>query len=91
MSKKRVVRRKGIGTTHTYHGPGRKKRPGVVIRLLRKIPHFALRNSTASIYFSGENLFTITKYSGMDPECGGFDTMTYPVSRVFALGVKINY
>lgn len=60
-------------------------------RLLRKIPHFALRNSTASIYFSGENLFTITKYSGMDPECGGFDTMTYPVSRVFALGVKINY
>ena len=39
MSKKRrVVTRKGIGTTHTYHGPGRKKRPGVVIRFLQKIP-----------------------------------------------------
>ena len=38
MSKKRVVRRKGIGTTHTYHGPGRRKRPGVVIRLLQKVP-----------------------------------------------------
>ena len=38
MSNKRVVRRKGIGTTHTYHGPGRRKRPGVVIRLLQKIP-----------------------------------------------------
>ena len=39
MSKKRTtISRKGIGTTHTYHGPGRRKRPGVVIRLLRKIP-----------------------------------------------------
>ena len=39
MSKKRTtISRKGIGTSHTYHGPGRKKRPGVVIRLLQKIP-----------------------------------------------------
>ena len=36
--KRRTVTRKGIGTTHTYHGPGRRKRPGVVIRLLRKVP-----------------------------------------------------
>jgi len=38
MSKKRIVRRKGVGTTKTYHGPGHRKRPGVVIRLLQKIP-----------------------------------------------------
>ena len=41
MSKKRVVRRKGIGSTHTYHGPGRKKRPGVVVRLLRRLPSWS--------------------------------------------------
>ncbi len=41
MKKRHVVRRKGIGTTHTYHGPGRKKRPGVVVRLLRHLPGWA--------------------------------------------------
>ena len=38
MSKKHVVRRKGVGTTNIYHGPGRKKRPGVVVRFLQHIP-----------------------------------------------------
>ena len=41
MTKRHVVRRKGIGTTHTYHGPGRKKRPGVVIRLLQRLPSWS--------------------------------------------------
>lgn len=59
--------------------------------LLRKVPHFMERNSSCMVYFSGENLFTATKYSGMDPECGGYDTMKYPVSRVLSLGVKITY
>ena len=58
---------------------------------LRRVPHFAQRSSTCSIYVSGENLFTLTKYTGMDPECGGYDTIKYPVSRIFAVGVKINY
>ena len=58
---------------------------------LRKVPHFADRSSTCSVYLSGENLFTLTKYTGMDPECGGYDTIKYPVSRVFAVGVKLNY
>ncbi|MBQ2173412.1 MAG: TonB-dependent receptor [Bacteroidales bacterium] len=59
--------------------------------VLRKAPHFAGRNSTLRVYVSGENLFTITKYSGMDPEMGGYDTIKYPVSRVFAVGIKLNY
>jgi TonB-linked SusC/RagA family outer membrane protein len=59
--------------------------------LLRKCPYLDKRNSNMSIYFSGENLYTFTNYSGMDPECGGYDTMTYPVSRVLSLGVKITY
>ena len=58
---------------------------------LRRASHFASRASSLYIYLSGENLFTITNYSGMDPECGGFDTMKYPLSRVFSFGVKLTY
>ena len=59
--------------------------------LLRKSTHFGERNSRLSVYFSGENLFTFTKYSGMDPECGGYDALKYPVSRILSLGVKLTY
>ena len=59
--------------------------------VLRRLPHFAERNSALNIYFTGENLVTFTKYSGMDPEVGGWDAMKYPVSRVFAFGVKLTY
>ncbi|MBR1927907.1 MAG: SusC/RagA family TonB-linked outer membrane protein, partial [Bacteroidales bacterium] len=59
--------------------------------LMRRLPHFAERNSSCDIYFSGENLITFTKYSGMDPEVGGYDALKYPVSRVFAFGIKLNY
>ena len=58
---------------------------------LRKLTHFAERGSSLNVYFSGENLLTITKYSGMDPEVGGFDALLYPVSRVFAFGIKLTY
>ena len=58
---------------------------------LRQIAHLKDRNSTMSVYFSGENLFTFTKYSGMDPETGGWDAMKYPVSRVFSLGLRLTY
>ena len=60
-------------------------------KVLHKVPHFAGRGSSCRVYVSGENLFTITKYSGMDPEMGGYDTIKYPVSRVFAFGIKLNY
>lgn len=59
--------------------------------VLQKWSHLKERNSRMSVYFSGENLFTITDYSGMDPECGGWDAMKYPVSRVFSFGVKLTY
>ena len=41
MTKRHVVHRKGIGATHTYPGPGRKKRPGVVVRLLQRLPSWS--------------------------------------------------
>ena len=62
-----------------------------ITNALRKLNHFAERNSSCMVYFSGENLFTITKYSGMDPECGGWDALKYPVSRVLSLGIKLTY
>jgi TonB-linked SusC/RagA family outer membrane protein len=58
---------------------------------LRKSAHLNVRDSRFSVYFSGENLFTATKYSGMDPECGGYDGLKYPVSRVFSFGLRLTY
>jgi TonB-linked SusC/RagA family outer membrane protein len=48
-------------------------------------------NVKLRVYFSGDNLLTFTKYSGMDPEVGGIglDGGQYPVSRVFSLGVRL--
>lgn len=59
--------------------------------LIRKNSHFSDRNSRLAVDFSGENLFTITNYSGMDPECGGLDALKYPVSRVLSFGVRLTY
>lgn len=56
-----------------------------------KWSHLNDRNSRLSVFLSGQNLATITRYSGMDPECGGWDALKYPVSRVFSLGVKLTY
>lgn len=58
---------------------------------LRKWSHMKERNSSLMVYLSGENLFTITNYSGMDPETGGYDALKYPVSRVFSFGLKLTY
>jgi TonB-linked SusC/RagA family outer membrane protein len=43
------------------------------------------------IYFSGQNLFTFTKYSGFDPEVpsNGVDYNVYPVTRVLSAGLNI--
>lgn len=48
--------------------------------------------SRCRIYVSGSNLFTLTDYSGYDPEVGGgVDYGNYPQSRTFMLGVNINF
>ena len=50
-------------------------------------------NSGIRVYFSGDNLLTFTKYSGMDPEVGGigFDGGQFPLSRIFSLGASIKF
>jgi len=46
----------------------------------------------AQVYVSAQNLFTITKYSGMDPEVGGgVDIGFYPQSRTFIAGATIEF
>lgn len=62
-------------------------------KMLRTNGYLNDRKSSLMLYVSGENLFTITNYSGIDPEVGGIglDAMKYPVSRVLSLGVKLTY
>ena len=59
--------------------------------LLRKINYFNDRGSTLDVTLSCDNLFTITHYSGIDPEVGGIglDRGQYPVARTFSIAVKL--
>ncbi|MEO7315601.1 MAG: TonB-dependent receptor [Ginsengibacter sp.] len=44
----------------------------------------------ARLYVSAQNLFTITNYTGLDPEAYNmFDQGTYPQSRAFLFGINI--
>lgn len=59
--------------------------------LLAKARIYSLR-----VYANVSNAFTITKYTGMDPEVGswnplqaGYDGGYYPQSRVFSIGVNV--
>ena len=53
--------------------------------------------SAAKIYFSGENLFYIKKFSGPDPEAPvsgntitGVYQGTYPTPRTYSLGIQVS-
>jgi TonB-linked SusC/RagA family outer membrane protein len=47
----------------------------------------------ARLSLSCENVATITRYSGFDPEVGinGIDQNRYPISRTFSLGLNFNF
>ena len=46
----------------------------------------------ARVSFTVQNVFTITKYTGLDPEVnGGIDNNFYPRPRVFVLGVNLKF
>lgn len=54
----------------------------------------------ARLYFTGQNLFTITGYSGMDPEIGygndetwvsGIDVGFYPTPRTYLIGLNLTF
>ena len=65
--------------------------------LIPRLPLSKLR-----IYFTAQNLFTFTKYSGMDPEVGasgnddyswssGVDLGFYPQPRTYIFGINVNF
>jgi TonB-linked SusC/RagA family outer membrane protein len=53
---------------------------------------------TVRLYLQGSNLFTITDYTGFDPEVSagsnlslGIDSRLYPISKVFSFGMNIKF
>ncbi|MBO4916952.1 MAG: TonB-dependent receptor [Bacteroidales bacterium] len=65
-------------------------------KAIKKLPFQSLR-----FFVTGQNLFTFTKYDGMDPEVGsgasgyswssGIDTGFYPSPKVYMAGVSIKF
>ncbi|WP_299569047.1 TonB-dependent receptor [uncultured Pedobacter sp.] len=47
--------------------------------------------SNARLYVSGQNLYTLTKYSGFDPEVSGVDTGNYPFTRTISFGIDVKF
>jgi TonB-dependent starch-binding outer membrane protein SusC len=53
---------------------------------------FVKANNTLRLYGSVQNLFTITRYTGLDPEIyGGIDNNNYPRPRTFMFGVSVEF
>ena len=48
----------------------------------------ACRMKSARIYLQAQNVFTITNYTGVDPECLGYN---YPIPRTFTLGLNFGF
>jgi TonB-linked SusC/RagA family outer membrane protein len=50
-----------------------------------------IKISSLRVYLQAINLFTLTKYSGMDPEVSeqGIDTSVYPTQRIFVFGFNM--
>jgi hypothetical protein len=66
------------------------------------LPHKWVRHiyvTKLRIYATAENLFLLTKYSGYDPEVSmernnlmpGLDWGAYPKSKIFTVGVELNF
>lgn len=70
-----------------------------LLQLGYTLPKKITKGLGVRISASGQNLFTITGYSGMDPERAGLggvlesgiDNLGYPNPRTFLLGVNVNF
>ena len=52
----------------------------------------AYHGLSGRIYASCTNVFTVTKYKGLDPEqVSGFEGSVYPRSRTFLMGLNLNF
>lgn len=50
----------------------------------------AIRGINPRVYLSGTNLFTLSNFKMWDPEMGG-NGLSYPLQRVFNLGLQVNF
>lgn len=59
------------------------------------LPESVLKGIQPRFYLTAQNLFTITDYSGMDPEVGlsnhGLDLGMYPVAKTYLFGVDLTF
>jgi TonB-linked SusC/RagA family outer membrane protein len=71
-----------------------------LLQLGYTLPRKLIKGYTLRFSFSAQNLFTFTKYSGMDPERPsldgdvlntGIDTIAYPNPRTFLFGFNFNF
>lgn len=72
------------------------------LRLTVNVPSQGLKSKgiTAKLYLSGQNLFTITNYTGYNPEVNqqgqnninqGIDMGSYPLARTYMVGVNLSF
>ena len=48
----------------------------------------AVKIKSARVYLSASNIFTLTNYTGLDPEVLGYN---YPIPRTFTLGINVGF
>ncbi len=70
------------------------------VQLGYTLPENLVNNIKLRVYFNAQNLFTFTKYTGLDPEIGngsygtldiGVDRAFYPQARLYSLGVNLTF
>lgn len=65
------------------------------ISLSYRIPRRVLKFASVQLSVSAQDLFTITRYKGMDPEvytsCDGLDYGAYPIPRTITFGAKFRF
>lgn len=52
---------------------------------------FGAKNLNGRLSFTAQNVFVITKYSGLDPEGWGIDNVIWPRPRTFILGLNLTF
>lgn len=70
------------------------------ITLAYNFPENFLGKVGGSVYVTGQNLFTITDYTGYNPDTNGrsqvkgsfgYDVSSYPMARTYILGLKLDF
>lgn len=71
------------------------------MQLAYLLPQIFMKRSgfkNAQIFVSGQNLFTITKYKGMDPDVEGaginqrgLDNGNWPPARIISFGISADF